>query len=81
MLCPLVHLLVGLVVGRFDVIEHAQILDRVNFAGDHQRHAAHQRFVGWVFRQQRRIWMGFFEIFDYRQGLGENPAVVLQRRY
>ena len=25
--------------------------------------------------------MGFFEIFYYRQGLGQNPAVVLQRRH
>jgi len=78
---PAIHLLVGLVVFSLDVLQHAQILNRMDFAGDDQRHAAHQRLVGRIAGQQRRLRITFFEIFDDGERLSQDFAAVLQRRH
>src|SRR5437867_9290112 len=79
MLCPAIHLVIGLVVFFLDVVQYAEILYRVDFAGDDQRHASHQRAVGGIARQQRRLGIFFIKILDDGERLGQNSSAVFQR--
>ena len=81
MLCPAIHLVIGLVVFFLDVVQYAQILYRVDLAGDDQRHASHQRAVGRIARQQRRLGIFLIKILDDGERLGQNSSAVLQRGY
>ncbi|MNH24321.1 hypothetical protein D3C79_842450 [compost metagenome] len=63
---PLVDLSLVL-AGLAQQVEHADVVQRVNVATDDRRHAAHlgPRF-GRV-RQQRRLWINLFQVFDDRR--------------
>ncbi len=63
------------------VVEHAQILQRVDVAGDAVCHGPHDRAAGEIGRQQRRIGMGFLQVLDDRERLAEHAIVVGERRH
>ena len=53
------------------VAQHAQVVQRVDLAGDVVGQRAHARATGRVGRQQRRRGVGFVEVLDDRQRLGQ----------
>src|SRR5688572_16823754 len=61
------------------VIQHAQVLQRMDVAGDAERHAAHHGATDEVLRQDRRIGVRLFEIFDDRERLAEGAVLVHER--
>ena len=63
------------------VAQHAQVVQRVDLAGDVQRQRAHARAAQRVGRQQRRLGMGLVEVLDDRQRLREHVLAVAQQRH
>ena len=61
--------------------EHPQVVERMDVAGDGERHRAHGRAILCTARQQRRLGMSLLEVLADRQRLREHVAVVLERRY
>src|SRR5262245_15254855 len=57
-----------------DISQWARIVERVNIAGDHLCNRTRFGACEWIGRQQRRLRMNFVEIFDDREGLGQNFA-------
>ena len=61
------------------IIQHAQIVQRMDIAGDRERHRTHARTrVG--SRQERRRRVLFIEVLDDRERLRQHCAVVVERR-
>jgi len=63
-----------------EIAKNAQIVDRMDVAGDELRDSAHARAVGGVAGQQRRLGVGFVEIFDDRERLRKDLSILLERR-
>ena len=54
-----------------EIFEHPQIVERVDVAGNRQRHRPHMGAVGGVGRHQRRLGKALVEIDHDRQALGQ----------
>jgi hypothetical protein len=64
-----------------EVLEHAQVVERMDLAGDFLSQAAHDGTLERILRQQRRLRMGFVEILDDRHRLNQRPAIDHERRH
>jgi hypothetical protein len=53
---------------------------RMDFAGDRQGERANSGASARIAWQQRRLRMGFLQVFANRQRLGDQAAVVFERR-
>ena len=63
------------------VLQHAQVVQRMDLACDLQRNRPHIRAVERLRRQQRGFGMRFLEIFDDRERLLQRGVAVDQRRH
>ena len=64
-----------------EIFEHAQIVERVDVAGDRHRHRPHMSAVGWVARHQRRVGARLVEVDNDCQALGQPEIVDFQARH
>ena len=64
-----------------EIFEHPQIVERVDVAGDGQRHRPHMRRLGRIGRQQQRLGNAGREIHDDRQALRQPVPVDLEHRH
>ena len=62
------------------VAQHAQIIDRVDVAGDDVGEGTYPRSVGCLLRQKRRLRAYLVEIFEDRHRLDQDPSAILERR-
>src|SRR5215813_4544656 len=60
--------------------KYSQVLNRVDFAGNDERHAANQRAVCRIGWEQSRLWIAFLQVLDDSQRLGQDPSVIFKRR-
>src|SRR5579859_3432911 len=75
------HHLIPLPQRAAQIIADPEIIDRMD-VGDHQLgHPAHHAAIGRALRQQGRLGVGFFEIFENGHRLAENMTVDLQGRH
>src|SRR5690606_17718526 len=65
----------------FQVAQHAEVVQRMDVAGDRERQRAYPGTVRLVGGQQRRIGMNLFQVFDDRQRLRDGNAVVDEGRH
>ena len=79
---PAVFLLVGCAKRAGQVIQHAQVVERMDFACDRQSDCPHARPCLRCSRQQRGLGSNLVQVFDDRERLRENAiAVNLERRH
>ena len=64
-----------------EVLQHAQVVERVDVAGDQLRQRAHALAIARGSRQQRRIGPHFVEVFEDRQRLPQHAVAMLQHRH
>ncbi len=61
--------------------QHTQIVQRMDVARNRLRYRSHPGAPQRIFRHQaRRIRPGLVEVFNYRQRLRDNRAVVIDQR-
>src|SRR5437899_5056122 len=77
---PRVHALLVLLVRLGDVFARAQVVERMDLAGDDLREGAHIRAVEGSDGQQLRPGVNLIEVFDDRERLGHKAPAVLERR-
>ena len=70
---------VGGLQGAGEVVEHAQVVQRVDVAGHAQRQRAHAGAAHGALRQQRGRGVRLFQVFEEGERLRERGAPVLQR--
>src|SRR5690606_38900048 len=63
------------------VLEHAQVVERVNVAGNGLCDGTNARPPGCVGRQQRRLRMCLFQVFQNGHGLTDGQFAIHQRRH
>jgi hypothetical protein len=61
------------------VVQDAQVVQRMDVAGDAERHGAHDGAIGRLARQQRRVRANLLEVLDDGQRLAEDAPRVLDR--
>src|SRR5690606_17666931 len=72
---PLVDL--GLVMAQLaQLLEHADVVQRVDVAADDRRHATYLGARLGIDWQQRRLWMNLFQVLDDRRRLHQQCAAV-----
>jgi len=76
---PGVHALFVEPVGLADVFAHAQVVERMDLAGDDLRKGAHVGAVERAGRQQLGPGINLVQVFDDREGLSEKVSAVLER--
>src|SRR5882762_5524157 len=76
---PGVHALFVELVGLADVFPHAQVVERMDLAGDDLRKGAHVGAVERVGGKELRPRINLVQVFDDRERLGQNPSAVLER--
>ncbi len=81
MAVPLHLLLFGQAHRAFQVLQHAQVGDRVRVAGNGLRQRAHAGAAHRILRQQRHQRVHFLQVLDDGQRLRQHDAVVFQRRH
>src|SRR5688572_13924887 len=64
-----------------EVLQHAQVVERVDVAGDRERDRAHPRAILETLGQKRRQRMLLVEVLDDRERLREAPLTDHQRRH
>ena len=77
---PAVLLRLGRAQRAGQVIQHTQVVERVDVAGDRERERAHAGATGGVRRQQRRLRGRLVEPLDDGERLGHHVAVVGDER-
>ena len=63
------------------MLEHAQIVERVNLAGDHLRQRPHMGTAQGIRWQQGMLGMGLIQLFDDGHGLSQPVAIVRLKRW
>ncbi|KAG1080067.1 hypothetical protein G6F40_016044 [Rhizopus arrhizus] len=62
-----------------EVLQHAQVVQRVRVASNAQGQIAYPGAANGVGRQQRRLGMGFFQVFDDGERLPDDGVAIDQR--
>ncbi|MNU03000.1 hypothetical protein D3C72_2468820 [compost metagenome] len=61
------------------VFQHAQVVQRVGVASDAERQIPHACAADGIGRQQRRLGMRFFEVFDDGERLSDDRIAIDER--
>ena len=64
-----------------EVLQHAQVVERMDVAGDQLRQRAHALAIARRGRQQRGLLPDFVQVFEDRQRLPQHALAMLQHRH
>ena len=79
MAVPAIHGCLVLAQRALEIVEHTQVVDRVDIASNCQRKGANVGAACRITRKQLRLALDLIEVFDDRKRLGDDAAGVLER--
>jgi len=78
---PIAFLFVVRAKLRTDLLQYAQIAERMNVASDHLRQSTHASTLRRIRWQQCRLRMSFIKVFDHGHGLRDHAIAIDQGRH